>query len=97
MNNKRILCNWCNVSHDKIYIFKHKSGMNYCWYCRKLVNSGIMPHHIRPIDQEEFDKNLKLLLKAPPLKLKDLKEKLKKEREEKQNEKKKTENEKNSK
>jgi hypothetical protein len=55
-----------------------------------------MPHHIRPIDHEEFNKNLKHLFNAPPLKLKDLKERLRKEREEK-NSKKKSEDKENSK
>jgi hypothetical protein len=55
-----------------------------------------MPEDIRPIDHEEFNKNLKSLFNAPPLKLKDLKEQLKKEREEKNN-KKKSEDKENSK
>ena len=37
-----------------------------------------MPEDIRPIDHEEFNKNLKRLFNAPPLKLKDLKKKEKK-------------------
>ena len=52
-----------------------------------------MPHHIRQIDDEEFNKNLKCLFNSPPLKLKDLKQRLKKEREDK-NSKKKSENKK---
>ena len=83
MNNKRILCNWCKIPQDRLYIFKHKSGMNYCWDCRNLVKAGLMPDDINPIDHEEFDKNLKRLLNTPPLTLKDLKARLKKEREEK--------------
>jgi hypothetical protein len=55
-----------------------------------------MPEDINPIDHEEFNKGLKSLFNAPPLKLKDLKEKLRKEREEK-NSKKKSENKKSSK
>jgi hypothetical protein len=55
-----------------------------------------MPEDIRPIDHEEFNKNLKRLFNAPPLKLKDLKARLKKEREEKTS-KKKSENKKSSK
>ena len=67
--------------------------MNYCWDCRNFVKAGLMPEDIRPIDHEEFNKNLKRLFNAPPLKLKDLKARLKKEREEK-NSKKKPENKK---
>jgi len=94
MNNKRILCNWCNVPQDRLYVFKHKNMfMNYCWDCRNFVKAGLMPEDIRPIDHEEFNKNLKRLFNDPPLKLKDLKARLKKEREEK-NSKKKPENKK---
>ena len=95
-NNKRILCNWCNSSYDRLYVFKHKKAfMNYCWDCRRFVDAGLMPEDIRPMEDKEFNKNLKSLFNAPPLKLKDLKERLKKEREEK-NSKKKSEEEKGS-
>jgi len=84
MNDKRIMCNWCKIPQHKPYIFKYKKTfMNYCWDCRYFVNVGLMPWHINPVDDIEFNKNLKHLLDAPPLKLKDLKAKLKKEREEK--------------
>jgi hypothetical protein len=97
MNNKWIMCDWCKFSHDRLVIYKHKSGLKYCSYCKVFVNSGIMPNDIRPTDHKEFDKNLKRLFNTPPLKLKVLKERLKKEREEKQNSKKKSEDEKGSK
>ena len=89
MNNKKILCNWCNTYYDRLYVIKHKKAfMNYCLDCRRVAEAGLMPEDIRPIDHIEFNKNLKSLFNAPPLKLKDLKEQLKKEREEKNNKKK---------
>ena len=97
MNNRNVLCNWCGLYYDRLGIYKHKSGLSYCDDCKIFARSDIMPHHINPIDHEEFDKNLKRLLDTPPLKLKDLKERLKKEREKKRNDKKKSRDKKTSK
>jgi hypothetical protein len=85
MNNKLILCEWCGMRRNEIFISKHKSGRNYCDDCKSLATSGILPEHIRSVSQKEFDKKLLTLINTPPLKLKDLKKQLKKEREEKQN------------
>jgi hypothetical protein len=89
MNNKQIVCDGCGFYIDEFFINKHKSGKNYCIHCKDKA-----PRDSETIKESGFDTALKVAIKTPPLKYKDLKERLKKEKEEKKH---KIESKKNSK